>query len=78
MWLFLPTRLLDENFRVGKRFFSWKSVDYRPKVIYYGLFIKISGIDAEDLPKGFEGQRAEKSDEDEGMEDEGQDENRHR
>lgn len=52
--------------------------DYRPKSIYYGLFIKISGIDANDLPKGFEGQRAEKSDEEEGMEDEGQDENRHR
>ena len=56
----------------------WKLVDYRPNSIYYGRFIKISGIDAEDLPKGFEGQRAEKSDEDEGMEDEGQDENRHR
>ena len=42
------------------------------------VFIKISGIDAEDMPKGFEGQRADKSDEDEGMEDEGQDENRHR
>jgi len=43
-----------------------------------GMQKKIKGIDAEDLPKGFEGQRAEKSDEDEGMEDEGQDENRHR
>ena len=42
------------------------------------VFIKISGIDAKDLPKGFEGQRADKSDEEEGMEDEGQDENRHR
>ena len=44
------------------------------------VFVKIAGIDAEDLPKGFEGQRADKSDEDEdqGMEDEGQDENRHR
>ena len=42
------------------------------------IFIKISGIDAKDLPKGFEGQRADKSDEEEGMEDEGQDENRHR